>query len=1405
MAGNRKVGATIALDGEKQFKDAVAGCNRSLKEMRSELTLSTTKFEGNANSLAALKEKHEILTKSLDRYQKKQEAVARGLDNAKATYSNTGKELEKLKTDLAAAEAEFEKMKSSGTATTEELDAQKQKIAELSENVAKGEEAYNRAGNRVSDWRMKLNAAEGDVIKTTRAVDENAQYLKEAENSSDGFATSIDGMGKNVKSASESLEELGTAAVKTISLDQIQDVADRVAESVRRIGLAAYEAAQELDAGYDAIIQKTGASGEAFDAMAGIANDLFTSLPDNMADIGVAVGEVNTRFGLTGETLQKLSEHFLKFARINQTDVNSSIDQTQKVLAAFGESADHAGELLDTMTKVGQDSGITMEALQQNLIDNSAAFSEMGLDMNQSAVFLGQVEKSGADCRTVLTGMTKALRNASDEGKPLGVALSDLQNKIMSGTGSMDGLSAAYDLFGTKAGGKIYNAVKQGSLSFTELNKAVDSFGGTVEQVYQDTLDPWDEIETAMHSVKLAGSELANATLGTLAPAFKAGTNVFKGFSDVVKKLPEPARAAIGLITAAGGGVALLTPKVIALTKAYVSIKTAKQLHAAASAASAAATGAETGATIAQTVATGAATVAQKALNLAMLANPVGLMVAGISGLTIALIAFSGDVNGAGAELAKYSEEVSNSVAAADKAREGLVSAGKEVDNAFTKAHESIGSAAASGTLAEELANRLEVLAGKSKLTAEEQSEMERTVYQLNTLFPELGLSIDSTTGKLNKTSQEIASFVANAKQMALVQAYQESLKDVIEEMTEAQKKRIEAEQENSSLQKKAGEAEQKRAEVIKALNAEQKAAEDAERRYQDALKSTGVSQEELARLEADAVQKRADATDGMVKLGDKAVDTEQALSTYTDATEAAKNSSKKLADEIKNADGKTDEYNEQLDGLKASAAEAGISMEQLSGGMSSAGDATAESAQKFGASIGYIVDAQNELVEVYKNGAGEIVNAEGQKVEGVQNASQVMTEEAAKQQQAYNEVYNSALQSIQGQMDLWGDYESVQTANLSKMTQTLEKQTEDMRNYSNNMNTLMQAVSNSGDSNMKALVKAFADGGMSCAGEVQAFVDALQRGDGSAQEYLRDFGQHQEEEQRFAQTMANMQYSTQTGMDGINAAIVNGGAVVGASAQGAGEGIKNGLDVSGVLPGVGNSVMNAFNSGLSALAPSITSNAANIGNQTASGLKKSNEAKSAGEGIANGFGAGVGGLATAQFFAASTAVGIAVAMGGLRNHSQMWGSELSLNFARGIRSKTPEIESAAKSAADAAAKYLHHTTPDEGPLAGDDMWGYEMGEQMATGLSKTAPLVSKAAYAVALAAAGANAFEPVDAFGGIGARYPSGGAQASAGAVPGRTVNLYIGDIKYNTDEYVDSSINNFVFEMIRKAKMYG
>ena len=67
----KKIGAIIALDGERDFRQSVTACNKSLSSLKSELKLVEAEYEGQQNSLEALQKKQETLNKILEEQQTK--------------------------------------------------------------------------------------------------------------------------------------------------------------------------------------------------------------------------------------------------------------------------------------------------------------------------------------------------------------------------------------------------------------------------------------------------------------------------------------------------------------------------------------------------------------------------------------------------------------------------------------------------------------------------------------------------------------------------------------------------------------------------------------------------------------------------------------------------------------------------------------------------------------------------------------------------------------------------------------------------------------------------------------------------------------------------------------------------------------------------------------------------------------------------------------------------------------------------------------------------------------------------------------------------------------------------------------------------------------------------------------
>lgn len=372
----------------------------------------------------------------------------------------------------------------------------------------------------------------------------------------------LDAVAKKVSGVGDSIEKVGTSFTKNLTAP------------ILGVGAASVKAFNEVDEGLDTITKKTGATGEEAEKMGESLKNLATSIPTDFKTAGEAIGEVNTRFGLTGDELEDLSGQFIKFAQLNNTDVSDSVDKVQKALSAYGLGAESAGEYLDRLNKTGQETGVAVDSISEGIVSNATAFKEMGLSIDEAVVFMGQLETSGANSETVLNGMRKALKNATAEGKPLDEALLELQNTILNGTGTMDGLTAAYDIFG-KSGDQIYGAVKDGTINFQELATSMSDAGNSVADTFEATLDPTDSFQTTLNELKITGSEVGGTLLSMLIPVIQEVgeiiTKVKEAWEGLSPETQEMIIKAAGIV-AAVGPVLVIIGKVVSGIGSIISI-----------------------------------------------------------------------------------------------------------------------------------------------------------------------------------------------------------------------------------------------------------------------------------------------------------------------------------------------------------------------------------------------------------------------------------------------------------------------------------------------------------------------------------------------------------------------------------------------------------------------------------------------------------------------------------------------------------------------------------------------------------------------------------------------------------------------------------------------------------------
>ena len=452
--------------------------------------------------------------------------------NLNKEINNVAKELDivnqKLELDPKNVELSEEKMKLLGKQSS----LAKDKVQELKRK----QEELGKEKIGTEEWRQlqsEIGQAEVEVLKIDKAMGN---------------------LGDSSRSATGNIKE-ATGYLKADVMMNVAEKAGQLGQKMVDAGKKTVDAWSEIDEAMDTVTTKTGLTGEALLGLQEIAKGIATSLPSaTFQESADAVGELNTQFGLTGDTLQSAAEYLLKYSKITGEDISNSAINAKKAIDAYGLSNEDLAKVLDSVTKVGQDTGQSYDSIFQKAIDGAPQIKMLGLSFEEGATLIGRFEKSGIDSSAALSSLSKAAVNYAKNGKTLTEGLNETVNAIQNSTSETKALSIASEVFGSKAAPRMVDAIQRGAFSFNDLAEAAQSSSGTVATTFDETIDPIDKLTTYSNKAKEGLAEVGGKLLETVIPALEPLMGMLESAVNWFTSLNETDQQTIvilGLVTTA--------------------------------------------------------------------------------------------------------------------------------------------------------------------------------------------------------------------------------------------------------------------------------------------------------------------------------------------------------------------------------------------------------------------------------------------------------------------------------------------------------------------------------------------------------------------------------------------------------------------------------------------------------------------------------------------------------------------------------------------------------------------------------------------------------------------------------------------------------------------------------------
>lgn len=658
-----------------------------------------------------------------------------------------------------------------------------------------------------------------DAEKAAKQVVNTLEEIQDAaEDAADAITDAAEDAGQDaaesvqdaVDNIVESVEEAGESAAEAVE-DAMSDVADSVSDAAKDVGDSASDIGDSIGDGFeegtdqastaidalaqallaagvtasvkaitDALMDCTQASMEFETAMAKVGTiadesqkplgDMRNEILALSSETGKSVGELAeaTYQAISASVATESAVDFVgtanKLAVGGFSDTTTAVDILTTAINAYGMSADDASKISDVLittqnlgktsvAQLGASMGMVIPlaaAYNMNLEDLAASYALLTANGTQTAqattyvkAALNELGSTSSVVGSTLKKQTgKTFAELMAEGNSLGDVLQVLADSVDGDTTAFNNMWSS-----SEAGVGMLSILNSGTSKYNSLVQAMEGSTGAATTAFEKMSETGEfaqqRFQNAIENLKIAiGDELAPV----LMELQQSGADAMEWATEFVKEHPE----VVAAVTALAAALAVLAAALVGLLVVNQVSK------------------------------------AFEAFSAALLANPFGLVALALVSLTAATVAFGKVMKDRTSDAAKNRKAI-------EQCRKSYNNLKDSIEEHEETAKENIKSAETEAATYQTLSDKLYDLANKTSKTAAEKAQMSAMVDQLNEAMPELGLSIDETTGALNKEKSAVDAVIDSMKQQALASAYQEQVKQAATDVAEAETQLSEA------------------------------------------------------------------------------------------------------------------------------------------------------------------------------------------------------------------------------------------------------------------------------------------------------------------------------------------------------------------------------------------------------------------------------------------------------------------------------------------------------------------------------------------------------------------------------------------------------------------------------------
>lgn len=490
------INSKIKLDGEREYKAALAEIKSGLNVLKSELNLASEQFRDNADSVEALTKKNDILDRTIL--------------------------------------------------------TQKEKIEQIEKALQSSASAYGEADERTNRWKTQLNNAQAELVKMERALKDNEDALQKAQREADGTTTAF---GKLKKALSDTKEQGGGIKGLFANLKEefsgndevVRGLGDALTDVAGKFGIQLPEGAQK------AVESLNGIHAGAALAVTGLALVAAAVVKTEKALISMTkesaayVDNILTMSQTTGQSAEQLQE-FSYATELMDVSMDTLQGSLTKLTNNMQNAINGTGDAKSAFEQLGislTNADGSMRSANDVFYDTIDALGEVQNATERDALSMDIFGRSAQDLNPLIIQGSDTLKDYAKEAHDVGYVL---DNEALEALGAVDDgfqrlqktqesvknqMAAEFAPYLTKALEDIRELIQKVGKALVESG-AVDAFGSILESSVA-LLEPLGSLISAVLPALTAALKPIAETVALIADTANVIVGLFTFNGDKIK------------------------------------------------------------------------------------------------------------------------------------------------------------------------------------------------------------------------------------------------------------------------------------------------------------------------------------------------------------------------------------------------------------------------------------------------------------------------------------------------------------------------------------------------------------------------------------------------------------------------------------------------------------------------------------------------------------------------------------------------------------------------------------------------------------------------------------------------------------------------------------------------------